>query len=94
MATITSAEIIDMVRHWLATPAGAYLGSDYGSDAKALLQSPQSSPLADKFLAKLKRDVPILAALPANSIQMYAAPSGADRLSITIEVAGVSLNIK
>lgn len=91
MASITGTEIVGMVRHWLSTPIGGYLGSDYGSDTKALLQNPHNVVLADKFLAKLRRDVPVLAALPSSSVNLYASPSGIDRMDIVLEVAGVAI---
>lgn len=37
---ITAREMGDMIEHWLKTPVGAYLGSDYGSDKLSLLQIP------------------------------------------------------
>lgn len=33
MSNITGAEIQKMVGHWLHTPEGGYLGSDYGDGA-------------------------------------------------------------
>lgn len=94
MATITGLEIQEMVRHWLQTPINSYHGSEYGCDAKSLLQNPQSIGVADTFLKKLKKDLPILAILPANSVNLYSVPSGVDRLDIFIEVAGTALQIK
>lgn len=93
MATITGTDIIGMVRHWLGTPTGSYLGSDYGSDAKSLLQNPQNAGLADRFVAKLKKDIPVLSSMPPGSVSLYAVPSGTDRLDIVIDIAGVSIVI-
>jgi len=93
MASITGRDIQDMVRHWLNAPVYGYLGSDYGCDTKALLQNPQSSGVANAFIAKLKKDLPILATLPANSVNLYSRQNGVDRLDIFIEVAGTSLQI-
>lgn len=82
-----------MVRHWLNTPVHGYLGSDYGQDAKALLQLPQSDGTPDAFLQKLRNDVPILKALPAGSVNLYGVPTPPDRLDLVIEVAGQVIGI-
>jgi hypothetical protein len=94
MAAITGLDVQEMVRHWLQTPINAYHGSNYGCDPKSLLQNPQSIGVADAFLKKLKKDVPVLSALPANSVNLYAVPSGVDRLDIFIDVAGTALQIE
>lgn len=93
MAAITGKEIQEMVRHWLTTPVYGYLGSDYGSDVKALLQNPQSIGVANAFIAKLKKDVPVLAVLPPNSINLYAKNRGVDGMDIVLEVSGTLLEI-
>ncbi|MDF0605371.1 hypothetical protein HZU77_006870 [Neisseriaceae bacterium TC5R-5] len=85
---ITALDMQDMVSHWLATPLNGYLGSDYGQDAKSLLQQPQSDGQADTFLAKLRRDVPILQALPAGAVNLYGVQHAPDRLDLIIEIAG------
>lgn len=88
MDTITGDDIQAMISHWLNTPTNGYLGSDYGSDLKALLQRAQSDPrLANYFIAKLRREVPVLALLPAHQVGLYAVPEGLDRLRLTLEVA-------
>ena len=51
---ITAREMGDMIEHWLKTPVGAYLGSDYGSDKLSLLQIPLTdTTAADEFVRKL-----------------------------------------
>lgn len=91
MTAITGTDIQDMVEHWLKTPVGAYLGSDYGSDLKALLQSPQSSLAADAVIQKLRTDIPVLQALPPGSINLYGVPSGSDKMNFVFEIAGQAI---
>lgn len=93
MATITGKDIQEMVRHWLSSPVSGYLGSDYGQDAKALLQLPQSDGAAEAFLEKMRADIPALQALPAGSLNLYGVQSGPDRLDLYIEVAGQAIQI-
>ena len=93
MASITGNDIHHMVRHWLNTPVGAYLGSDYGQDVKALLQQPQTDGAPDAFLQKLRSDVAVLQALPAGSINLYGVQTPPDRLDLVIEVAGQVIEV-
>ncbi len=93
MATITGNEIQGMVGHWLKTPVGAYLGSGYGQDAKAMLQLPQSDGAPDAFLQKLRTDVAVLQALPAGSVNLYGVQTPPDRLDLVIEVAGQAIEV-
>lgn len=93
MATITGNEIQGMVRHWLNTPVGGYLGSDYGQDTKSLLQRPHSDGAADSFLEKMRDDVPVLQAMPAGALNLYGVPSAPDRLDLIVEVAGQAIEI-
>lgn len=93
MAKITPNDIHDMARHWLNTPAGGYLGSDYGQDVKSLLQRPHMDTAADAFLAKLRRDVALLQVLPAGSVNLYGKASGVDRLDLVIDIAGKALEV-
>ncbi len=91
--TISTAEIADMVRHWLATPVNGYLGHGYGNDVKSLLQLPLNTPLADAFLQKLMTDVPILTRMPAGTVNLYTEPVGKDHLRLIISLAGTQVSI-
>lgn len=93
MTTITGNEIQGMVRHWLNTPVGGYLGSDYGQDTKSLLQRPHSDGAADSFLEKMRDDVPVLQAMPAGALNLYGVPFAPDRLDLIVEVAGQAIEI-
>lgn len=93
MVRITPTDIQDMGRHWLNTPVGGYLGSDYGQDAKALLQRPHMDAAADAFLAKLRRDVPVLQLLPSGAVNLYGVHSAPDRLELVVDIAGQSLEV-
>ena len=88
MATITPNDTQSMVRHWLDTPVCGYLGSDYGQDAKALLQRPHSDGAPESFLNKMRADIPVLQILPAGALNLYGIPSLPDRMDLVVEVAG------
>lgn len=92
MATITGIDIQAMVRHWLNTPMGAYLGSDYGSNIPDLLQLPFSDGLADAVIQKMRADIPILQSLPGGSINIYSITTAPDRRELLIEFFGQTIN--
>lgn len=82
-----------MVAHWIGTKPFTYLGSSYGAPTEELLQKPLSSPIADSFLAKMRDDIPVLAALPAGVISMYAENDGIDRQYIYIDIDGSAVSL-
>lgn len=79
-----------MVRHWLNTPAGSYLGSSYGSNLKDMLQRPILDSGMDEVVAKLKEDIPILSVLGAGAVNVlaYESTDRIDGIELVIEVAG------
>lgn len=93
MATINGNDIQAMVRHWLNTPTGAYLGSDYGQGFRAILQRPLEDGAADALLQKMREDVPLLQSLPAGAINLYGVRTPPDRLDLVIEVAGQTIQV-
>ena len=90
---ITGTGIQAMVSDWLDTPVNGYLGSGYGSDTRALLQRPQSDSAPDEYLRKLRVDVPVLDALPAGAVNLYAVSTPPDRLDLVIDVAGQAIAV-
>lgn len=93
MSKITGTDVQKMVGHWLQTPTNGYLGSDYGQDAKSLLQRPQHAGEADAYLAKLREDVPALSVLPVSAVNLYGVHHDVDKLDIMLEVAGSAFEI-
>lgn len=92
--TIKPKDIQDMVTHWLQTPVNGYLGSDYGQDAKAMLQRPMADTgEADAFLAKLRHDVPAVEAMPAGTVNVYHYNELPDQRRIVISVGSALLNV-
>lgn len=89
-SAISAEDIQGMITHWLATPVNGYLGSDYGCDAKSLLQKALNSGVADAFIAKMKKDIPILSVIPQENIGLYSVPEMPDKLRLFIAIAGIT----
>jgi hypothetical protein len=87
---LSAENILAMVRHWLNSPVGIYLGSNYGHDDGVLLQLPYSPDAATEFLAKLVADIPILksVAISVQSEQLYP-----DSARIFLNVAGMEVDV-
>ena len=90
---VNADEVVDMVRHWLYTPPNRYFGSDYGSELKSLLQKPMLSNEAEILIQKIKKDIPILEAIP-NSVNLYMQElqGRPDAKRLIIEVLGVAID--
>jgi type IV secretory pathway protease TraF len=86
--TINANDLQTMAIHWIQTPVNGYLGSDYGSDPYALLGAPQNAGIADGYLAKLRADIAIMAALPSDTVGLFSEQIGVDGVNIFLNVAG------
>lgn len=87
-APITSADLADMVGHWLGCPPNGYLGQPYGSDAKQILQSPMAAGRADDMIEKCRSDIPLASRLGPGGINVYAYDADMDKKVMVFEVAG------
>lgn len=95
MATsfVPAQELASMVQHWLGCGVNGYLGSGYGSDVKALLQTPMASGLADGLIAKCKQDVPLLQLAAPGAVNVYAYAKDIDKVAIQFDIGGQSIPI-
>jgi hypothetical protein len=85
---ITPERVVSMVQHWLGCPPGGYLGSDYGSDVKALLFNPMAAGAADDLVRKCRQDIPLVGQMPEQVVSIEAEARGMDLLGVSINVAG------
>jgi hypothetical protein len=67
-----------------------YLGSEYGCDVNSLLQKALHSCVADAFIAKMKKYIPILSVIPQENISLYSTPDPPDKLRLFIAIAGIT----
>lgn len=77
-----------MLDHWLNCPPNGYLGSGYGSDLKALLQTAANSGLANDVIEKARDDIPILRLAPPGSLKVFTYDADIDRKVVAFEFAG------
>ncbi|MDO5769031.1 MAG: hypothetical protein Q4P13_05960 [Psychrobacter sp.] len=88
---IDTDKIIDMINHWLATPANSYFGQSYGSDLKSLLLQELSMVSADKLLDKLRRDIPILSQLSESELSIYTISEGFETVKVYLSVGNIAI---
>ena len=86
--TLNTDLLFRMIAHWVGIRPNTYYGSTYGAPTEDLLQKPLSSPIADAYLAKMREDIPVIAALPPGTINMYTDNDGLDRKTIYIDING------
>mgnify|MGYP000750610550 FL=1 len=49
---IDTADVLQMIDHWLSTPVGHYFGSSYGVDWSFMTLHAMTQSNADKFLKR------------------------------------------
>lgn len=77
-----------MLAHWISCPVNGYLGSGYGSELKALIQTPMAAGLADGIIAKARQDIPLLLTAAPDAVNVYAEDRGMDVKAIVFEIGG------
>ena len=85
---IEAKHVVDMVVHWLETPVNGYFGSSYGADLNSLLLKPLATDIADKFVQKLKQDIP---ALQQVDVSIYSQNIGFEQKRIFLEIGKVAV---
>jgi hypothetical protein len=83
---ITVEDLQAMIDHWLSTEPAGYLGSDYGSQIQELLQKALAGGVANDFLAKMRTDIPLLGAMPANTLDIFFQDTMPDKRNLFISV--------
>lgn len=90
---IESDDVVGMVTHWLSTPVNGYFGSGYGADRASLLLAPLSSNRADAFLAKMRRDIPLLGMLSDDMLSIEAERQGFEVIMLHIRIGAVLIPV-
>lgn len=91
--TITTQDLLPMLEDWLLTPVNGYFGSGYGADLASLLLRPLSAPIADEFLNKLKRDIPIFGQLSASDLSIESDDIGFETKQIYLRLNDIAINL-
>lgn len=90
---ITTATVYPMVIHWLNTRPNGYFGDPYGADLNAFLLKPLSAPVADAFLNKMKRDIPVTADLTDDQLSIQSENVGFERKIVHLVLGDISINL-
>lgn len=90
---IVTKHIIDMINDWLGTPPNAYFGSDYGCDINSLFLKPLGSIVANNFIDKMRKDLPILNMLNNDQLSLYTQPEGFETTIIFLQIGDVAINL-
>ena len=85
--------IISQISHWIYTPQNAYLGSNYGVDLYQYLQSPLTTQVADEIVAKMRQDIPALASIADDELQIFTRTKHGDTLILIISVLGLAIEV-
>lgn len=90
---ITAQTLLNMFNYWLATPVNSVFGSSFGCDKSALFMQPLSAPIADKFISKLKTDLPIFSGLPSDQLSVEVEKTSFDSVNIYFRLGGILIDL-
>lgn len=90
---IDAQKIKAMINHWLATPPNGYFGQSYGADVRNMLLRELSTDNADKLLAKLRRDIPLMNQLDDSQLSISTTTAGFDQLYVYLRVGGINIEL-
>jgi hypothetical protein len=90
---ITTQKITNMLEHWLSLEAYSIFGSSYGADTSQLLLTPLSAPVANEFIAKMKRDIPILNQLSSDQLSIQSQTEGFEVRRIYIQFGEILIDL-
>lgn len=90
---ITVAHIKDMIVHWLATPVNGYFAQSYGCNIREQLLQELSSFTADKFIEKMKQDIPILQQLDSDQLAIIAQSNGFATVNVFIQLGNMLIEV-
>lgn len=90
---ISTSHVVAMIEHWLATPPNGYFGSSYGNNLAEQLLKNTSAFTADAFLAKMKKDIPILDEL-GDELNIVQSHEGFERVRVYIQLGDIHIEVK
>ncbi|WP_151827117.1 hypothetical protein [Acinetobacter oleivorans] len=90
---ITPKSILDMVDYWLNHPVNGKYGSDFGAPLYDLLMVPLDARVADSFLIKMKKDLPILSELSSDQLALYSQSEGFETVRIYLRIMDLNIDL-
>lgn len=91
--SISAADPVEMLKHWLSSPAGGYLGQSYGNDVQGLIHDPMRAGGADMEIRKLRADIPLMSRI--EDINIYASDLNEfDQQALVFELSGQTVTVR
>lgn len=90
---ITAQQLVAMFIYWFNTPCNSIFGQSFGADRTDLFLRPEDAPIADDFLNKLRRDMPIFAQLNSEQLTIEVEHQGFDVVMIYVRILGVLVEL-
>lgn len=86
-------DIVAMIGHWLSTPKNAYWGQNYGQDLKKELLKNTTEFHADRLIAQMKNDIPLLANLSHDELGVLMQHEGFEKVKVFVQVFNVLIEL-
>lgn len=90
---INAKDIEGMIDHWLRTKPNGYRGSSYGAPLEELRLNAQTASVANEFIAKMKRDIPILNQLSSDQFGVFFSNVGFETRRIALKVGTIQIDL-
>jgi hypothetical protein len=90
---ITTPKLLSMFAYWFKTPVNSIFGSSFGCDHSQLFLRPEDAPIADEFLNKLRRDMPVFGLLSPEQLTIEVEKEGFDVVMIYLRIMGVLVEL-
>lgn len=90
---INAKEIEGMIDHWLRTKPNGYRGSSYGAPLEELRLHAQSTNIANEFISKMKRDIPILNQLSSDQFGVFFTNQGFEKKIVVLKVGQIQIDL-
>lgn len=86
---ISPEQLVNMINHWLDTPPNGYFAQGYGADVRAMLLKDPTTNNADKFLAKLREDMPLFANFNDDRLSIEIQTQEFDKLKVYLFIGNI-----
>lgn len=81
--------VLRMIEHWLNHPPNSYFGWDYGAPISSLFLTTLSAPVANTFIEKMRKDLPVLNMFSNEDIAIYVDNVGFEQKKLYLKIGNL-----
>lgn len=81
--------VLRMIQHWFDHDLDSYFGSDYGAPLSSLFLTALSAPVANNFIEKMRKDLPVLSMYSNEDIAIYMKNVGFEQKRLYLKIGNL-----